>query len=251
MGQHGVLGSRTGGLHWPIGIRLSVSGERESISKPPRAVWRSPFLRVGCLSPVVIPGFQRSARPDRTGPVRQSLQDIGNLRSICIMFYRVLIISLFLQATFVLSANAKSASIQGDVLGTDGRPLKGAEVRVERKDKASPVMMASANAKGSYLVEGVSPGVYKISVVAGGAVKSAVNVKTTGDNARVDFDMKPASGKKVKHFVWSGGGTGSNLAGRWVEVGDNQTAVPGTLNVDRVSGEMVRELSRRQANSNP
>ena len=63
--------------------------------------------------------------------------------------------------------------------------------------------------------------------------------------------MKPASGKKVKHLVWTGSATGSNLGGRWVEVDDNQTVAPGTLNVDRVSGETVRDLSRRQASSNP
>jgi carboxypeptidase family protein len=165
------------------------------------------------------------------------------------MFYRALIISLFLQASFVLSANAGSASIQGDVLGTDGRPLQGAEVRVERKDKSGPAFTATTNARGYYVVNGVGAGVYKISVVTGGAVKSAVNIRTTGDNARVDFDMQPASGKKVKHFVWSGGGTGTNLAGRWVEVNDNTTVVAGALNSKSYNADMARDLSRHQINS--
>jgi hypothetical protein len=193
--------------------------------------------------------FQRSASIDRTDQPGKALPKHGNSRSIFNMFYRALIIILFLQATFVLSANARTASIQGDVLGSDGRALKGAEVRVERKDKASPVMTASTNARGHYVVEGMSPGVYKISVVTGGAVKSAVNVKTTGDNARVDFDMQPASGKKVKHFVWAGSATGTNIGGRWVEVDDDSSAVAGSLNMDKASGEMARDLSRRQLNT--
>ena len=163
------------------------------------------------------------------------------------MFYRALIISLFLQASFVLSANA--ASIQGDVLGTDGRPLKGAEVRVEGKDKAGQVMTANTNAKGYYVVNGVTEGVYKISVVSGGAVKSAVNVRTTRNNARVDFDMQPSAGKRVKHFVWMSSGTGSNLAGQWVEVTDNTTVVAGALHNNSYNADMARDISRHQVNS--
>ena len=233
-----------------MGIRPSAPGDGKQFLTA-GLTCGSPFFRSALTLPLVLP--LSGGQPASTGPTSRA-KPCRNMSIHVVffnMFYRALIISLFLQATFVLSANARTASISGDVLGTDGRPLKGAEVRVERKDKASPVMTASTNAKGHYVVEGMSPGVYKISVVTGGAVKSAVNVQTTGDNARVDFDMKPASGKKVKHFVWTGSATGSNLAGRWVEVGDNQTAVPGTLNVDRVSGEMLRDLSRRQANSNP
>jgi hypothetical protein len=165
------------------------------------------------------------------------------------MFYRALIISLFLQASFVLSANAATASIQGDVLGTDGRPLKGAEVLLERKDKSGPAFTATTNARGYYVVNGVGAGVYKVSVVTGGAVKSAVNVRTTGANARVDFDMQPASGKKVKHFVWTGSATGSNLGGRWVEVNDNTTVVAGALNSKSYNADLARDLSRHQTNT--
>jgi hypothetical protein len=197
--------------------------------------------------PVEAAGSFSRRQPPRLNQKR--LQTVAIYVVFCIMFYRALIISLFLQASFVLSANAASASIQGDVLGTDGRPLKGAEVRVERKDKSGPAYTATTNARGYYVVNGVGAGVYKISVVTGGAAKSAVNVRTTGDNARVDFDMQPASGKKVKHFVWSGSGTGSNLRGRWVEVDDNSTPVVGALNADRVDAGYARELSRRQLNT--
>jgi hypothetical protein len=163
------------------------------------------------------------------------------------MFYRALVISLFLQATFVLSATASTSSIQGDVLGVDGRPLPGAEVRIERKDKKSAPITTRTNAKGYYTASGLSSGVYRISVVVDGAVKSAVDIGAARDNARVDFNMKPSGAQKVKHYVWAGGGTGSHLRGHWVEVED-ESSVAGLSGLERRSGELAREIGRRQNN---
>lgn len=167
------------------------------------------------------------------------------------MFYRVLVTSLVLQAALLLSASAFTAALQGDVLGTDGRPLKGAQVRIERTDKTGPAITTTTDAKGYYTASGLSAGVYRISVVVDGAVKSAVNIKSTGDNARIDFNLKPSSSKKIKHYVWSGEGTGSHMGGRWIEVDASGAPVPGALNINRASGEMTRELARRQANGRP
>lgn len=168
------------------------------------------------------------------------------------MFYRALIISFFSAATFAVSVTASAAesSIQGDIKGVDGRPLQGAEVRIERIDKKSPAITIKTNAKGSYSSSGLaSVGTYKISVVEGGAVKSSVNVKTAGDKARIDFDLKPSAGRKIKHYVWASGGTGSNLQGRWVEADENGSPIAGTWNVQKTSGELAREMTRRQGNS--
>jgi hypothetical protein len=168
------------------------------------------------------------------------------------MFYRAFIISFFSAAAFVLSptASAQNSSIQGDIRGVDGRPLQGAEVRIERIDKKSPSITTKANAKGFYSSSDLAVGTYKISVVEGGAVKSSVNIKTAGDKARIDFDLKPSAGKKVKHYVWVSG-TGSHLAGRWVEADENGSPIAGTWNVQTRSGEMEREMYRRQTNSRP
>jgi carboxypeptidase family protein len=166
------------------------------------------------------------------------------------MFYRALIISFFSAAAFVLSptASAQVSSIQGDIRGVDGRPLQGAEVRIERIDKKSPSITIKTNAKGSYSSSGLSVGTYKISVVEGGVVKSSVNVKTVADKARIDFDLKPSAGKKVKHYVWVSG-TGSHLAGRWVEADENGSPIAGSWNIQRTSGELTREMYRRQTNT--
>ncbi len=159
----------------------------------------------------------------------------------------MLTITLLLTGAFVFPAIA-SSSIQGDVRGVDGRALTGAEIRLERKDRTGSALTTATDTRGHYSVNGLSVGLYRISVVVDGAVRSALSIKTADRNARVDFDLKPAAAKNVKHYVWMPADTGSHLGGRWVEV-DDSSAVAGTWNVDRQSAELARELLRHQNNS--
>src|SRR6266516_5504399 len=98
------------------------------------------------------------------------------------MFYRALSIALFLTGAFVLAptALAQVAPLQGNVLGTDGRPLQGAEVRIKRKDKPSTPLTSITGSRGQYLFMELPAGVYKLSILEGGAVKFSVNVKMRG-----------------------------------------------------------------------
>lgn len=163
------------------------------------------------------------------------------------MLYRTLVTSVCLQAAFVLSSFAGSA-LQGEVRGADGRPLSGAQIRIDRKDKNSPSIVSITDAKGHYATNNLAIGLYRISVVTDGTVKSYVDVRTASNDARVDFDMKPTSTKKVKHYILSPDSTGTHLGTRWVEVFDEGT-VAGTYNVGRYSGELAREINRRQTNN--
>ena len=164
------------------------------------------------------------------------------------MFYRALIISILFTGGLVLSANAASSSIQGDVLGTDGRPLKGAEIRIERKDKPTAPATIITNVKGYYSSADLAAGLYKISVIVGGTVKSAVTVRTVGDNARIDFDMSRSAGS-VKHYVWVPGGVGSHLGGRWVQADPNGAPHASALNVQVDNGQLVRQMERKPPGS--
>ncbi|SRR6266496_2052902 len=135
------------------------------------------------------------------------------------MFCRAFFIVLILAGAFVLapSALAQVASLQGNVLGTDGRPLQRAEVRMEAKDKPSASITAVTGNSGRYLFAELPAGVYRLSILAGSAVKLSVNIKMRGEKARIDFDLSPAATKKIRNYVWVVGRTGSNLPGRWVE----------------------------------
>src|SRR5205823_11626867 len=92
------------------------------------------------------------------------------------MLYRTLITSFLVAAAFAFSPStpAQAAGIQGEVVGPDGRPLQGAEVRIERKDKTGTPVTTQTNAKGSYSSSALPSGTYKISVVENGTVKSNV-----------------------------------------------------------------------------
>jgi len=166
------------------------------------------------------------------------------------MLYRTVISSFLIAAAFAFCPSpAKAAGIQGGVVGADGRPLQGAEVRIERQDKTSTPVTTQTNVKGSYASSGLPAGTYKISVVENGAVKSNVTIKMAGETARVDFNLKSSGAKGVKHYVLVSG-TGSHLAARWVEADANGTPIAGTLNMDVRSGELEREMYRRQTNDN-
>jgi Carboxypeptidase regulatory-like domain len=163
------------------------------------------------------------------------------------MIYRTrTLAAAFVAGMVVFSGAAFGQSIEGTVRGSDGEALKDAEVRVEGKDKK--VATTKTDARGHYSYARLSPGVYKVSVVLGGAVQSSLNVKTTTTNSRIDFDLKPAAAKKVKHYVWVDAKTGTHMGSGWVEVDDAGNAAPGALNTDTSSGELAREMLRRQTN---
>jgi hypothetical protein len=127
---------------------------------------------------------------------------------------QLLLSSVVLSATF----SAQTSSIEGNVTGTDGRPLKDAEIRFEQKVRQTSPIISPTDTNGHYTAA-LPRGLYKMSLAAGGAVKVSITVKATGLNSRIDFDLRPSAEKKIKHYVWVGGETGSHLPGRWVEAG--------------------------------
>src|SRR6266853_4031258 len=169
------------------------------------------------------------------------------------MFIKSLQIGLMGFFLCAASAWAGPASIQGIVKDARGKPIKGADVRIQSQNGKQLFNTAKTDAQGRYISQGLQPGVYRVSLVVNGAVKAAIgNTKTKSDQAtQLNFDLKPvATGqasteqKKGKHMVWMPPSTGSHTGGRWVEVPDG-AAEPGALNVKRASGE---ELQQQQLN---
>jgi hypothetical protein len=164
------------------------------------------------------------------------------------MFYRTRVLAAaFVAVAGVFSGAAFGQSIEGVVRGPDGKALKDAEVRVAQKGNKT-VVTTKTDSGGHYSYSRLSPGVYTVSVALDGAVKSSANVKTTTTNSRIDFDLKPAAAKKVKHYVWVPARTGTHMGSGWVEVDDTGNTAPGALNAETSSGELAREMMRRSTN---
>jgi hypothetical protein len=136
------------------------------------------------------------------------------------MSCRALIATLLLAGSFAFSVtlSAQTSSVEGNVTGTDGRPLKDAEIRFEQKSRQTSAILSRTDVNGHYTAA-LPKGTYKLSLIAGGTERASITVKATGANSRVDFDLRPSVEKKIKHYVWVGGETGSHLPGHWVEAG--------------------------------
>src|SRR5262245_15387330 len=135
------------------------------------------------------------------------------------MLRHVVIATLVLVSSFVFTATLSSqvSSVEGSVVGADGRPLQGAEIRFEQKQGQVSPIISRTDANGDYAAA-LPRGTYKLSVATDGKVKTSITVQATGAKSRIDFDLRPSAAKKIKDYVWAGGETGTHVPGHWVEV---------------------------------
>ncbi len=165
-------------------------------------------------------------------------------------------IGLSLSALFLISGTAWSAAIQGNVKGPDGKALKGAEVRIERKDKSASAASVKTDAQGRYEFKNLEAGTYKLLAASNGmAATASDNIKTRNDGAvRVDFNLKTqtvaGAPKKKTHKVWVHADTGTNIGGKWVDVADDEAAPvststsPGANNVSKAGNSFIRSAQQ-------
>ena|SRR5437667_12753235 len=171
------------------------------------------------------------------------------------MFIKSLQIGLIGFLLFAANAWAGPASIQGIVKDAKGKPIKGADVRIESRDGKQLLGTVKTDAKGHYISQGLQPGIYRVSLVVNGAVKSSImNTNAKADQAtQLNFGLKPVATAQVntqqksgKHMVWMPPSTGSHTGGRWVEVDESGNAAAGALNVKRGNAEALRQQQLQQ-----
>jgi hypothetical protein len=125
-----------------------------------------------------------------------------------------------------IRAQAQTSVIQGHISGPDGKPLKGAEIVLQRQDaKAAPVS-ARSDARGDFVAGTLPVGSYRINIRVNGedTFAAAKLITRVGDPLRIEYDMKHAvvtmgnaTSKKIRRFAWQEAATGSHTDGRWVE----------------------------------
>jgi tetratricopeptide (TPR) repeat protein len=104
---------------------------------------------------------------------------------------RKLLVALPVTLFFSIACWGQTTTIEGDIKGEDGKPLKDAVIKIERKDIKGNYKVKS-DKKGHYLYAGLPIGMYKITVEVGGQDKDSMdNVRSsTGDSKVVNFDLQ-------------------------------------------------------------
>ena len=148
---------------------------------------------------------------------------------------------------------AGTSTLEGIVKDPTGRPIKGADVRIEAKGFAKNV---KTDDRGHYISDGLAVGTYRVSLVVNGSVKASIlDAKTqVGKPTQLNFELtaKTASAKIHTHRVWVAPDTGTHIGGgRWVEVDDNGNPVTSTgfSGVERVSGSAIQSMKTNPAKS--
>jgi len=122
----------------------------------------------------------------------------------------LVVVPLFL---FAAVGFAQSAKIQGEVLGTDGKPLEGAQIKIDRTDiKAS--YNVKTDKKGHFLYANLPTGVYNLTLVVDGKEKgSSTGIRLRdGDNPPFNIDLsKVNAGGGAAALAAAAAGTGPSL----------------------------------------
>ena len=150
----------------------------------------------------------------------------------------------------------QTSAVEGIVKDSNGRPLSGAEIRIEARNGSTWNRRVKSDAKGHYALNGVAPGTtYRVTLLLNGAVKASINnILARQGSTQLNFDLRGVSvmgnsvvAKNGKRYVYVPSETGSHLGGHWVEVDDNgQANSVGVNNVERANAEALR---RMQSNS--
>jgi hypothetical protein len=152
---------------------------------------------------------------------------------------------------FTLNAWSGTPALEGIVKDTNGRPIKGAEVRIEaRTGKFSNAMKTDAN--GHYRFDGLTGGIdYKVTLLVNGTIKGQIlnGAARAGKSTELNFDLRTTKGYVGKRRIWVPESTGTHIGGgRWVILDDNGNVVNDDSSVSRVGQSDVKQMQMGGAN---
>jgi len=160
---------------------------------------------------------------------------------------------------FVASASAASSVLQGIVKDANGRPIQGADIRVEATKTGRLLTTVKTNVNGRYSLEGLAAGNYRVTLVVNGAVKASINNATLepDESTKLNFELKQTRASvtvtKGKHRVWIPPFTGSRLPGHWVELDDSGSwaAAAPANHIVRVNAEELERVKHNLTDRSP
>ena len=143
----------------------------------------------------------------------------------------LVVLTCFAPSPRVYALPVGTSALEGVVKDPTGRPIKGADVRIEAKNFSK---IAKTDASGHYISSGLAVGTYKVTLVVNGSVKASIpNAKTQlGKSTQLNFDPTATTASATKHIhsVWCPNETGTLIGGtgRWIDVDDNGNIVSNT-----------------------
>lgn len=147
---------------------------------------------------------------------------------------------------------AGSGAFEGVVKDPSGKPIRGAEVRVETKS-GSVISKTLTDAKGHYVSAAVPGGLYTVNLVISSVMKATMaNQKATdGKATTLNFALtneKIATGTPVKHQhrLYVPPKTGSNIGGHWIDVDD--AGMADANHVETGDGRMLQKIQQGGGN---
>jgi hypothetical protein len=153
------------------------------------------------------------------------------------MFTRSVLVRFVLSGAILLAGGVAlhAAGVEVNVKGLDGKPVNGAEVRIETAKAGA--LSVKTDQKGRYVFKNLPTGTYRLVVLVDKVPTSLDNVKARHEGpVRVEFNLKAvAAGKKPKQWAWMKE-VGSNFGGRWVEVDESGQIVAGIDRAAKHSG---------------
>ena len=115
------------------------------------------------------------------------------------MLSKSIILSLIGVLFVAFSVSAGTSVLEGVAKDASGRPIKGADVRIETKNFSK---ILKTDASGRYVTDVLAVGTYQVTLVINGQVKASIRDAKTQVNkpTQVNFDLsgKRASADKVK-----------------------------------------------------
>jgi tetratricopeptide (TPR) repeat protein len=109
-------------------------------------------------------------------------------------FVSKILLLLFAAMLFAVPGFAQTGNIEGTVLDTDGKPLVGATISIDRQG-ITQHFEVKTDRNGKYLHAGLPTGNYKVSVMKDGKAATVnPNVRVTfGGSTKTDFDLRQAA----------------------------------------------------------
>ena len=115
------------------------------------------------------------------------------------MLSKSIILGLIGVLFVAFSVSAGTSVLEGVVKDASGRPIRGAEVRIEAKNFSK---ILKTDASGRYVTDVLAVGTYQVTLVINGQVKASIRDAKTQVNkpTQVNFDLsgKRASADKVQ-----------------------------------------------------